>query len=445
MGPAGSCETDRPRSRSPHPGTATPREAGEGGARIQLQTARSRPEWHCGLGVQRWGMGGARQRLPQPINALHCQAGAGHRSPLGEKALFSVPATDGAGGWWVLERGRLVIRAGWEPASSTPPSPSLSPAGLRGGGGGLRGPRGCPWGSPATRPIPNSSGCWASPEAPEGSARTHTPDPPATGQYPCERAPALQPPAPTPPSGDPRGKTAGEPTWTGHILANEAGLRRASKGKHANKSGVGSADKGWPGSRCACGRGRGRQLLPAGRGGPPTRAGGAGAKEAPPRGKAAADRAHCLPCSWPGRADTAAKACRPAPRLPRTVSAPATGGAAPGDGTVEAGVLCGVWGPRYDRGWAGSLSQEEAPSPAQRLGLEASADVWASPEATLPATPTLGCSSSGPPAAGTLLSPLHLRAPLLRPGHTLELCGDAPPGAPSAHATQTSLRGQEGP
>ena len=144
MGPAGSCETDRPRSRSPHPGTATPREAGEGGARIQLQTARSRPEWHCGLGVQRWGMGGARQRLPQPINALHCQAGAGHRSPLGEKALFSVPATDGAGGWWVLERGRLVIRAGWEPASSTPPSPSLSPAGLRGGGEAFVVPEGVP-------------------------------------------------------------------------------------------------------------------------------------------------------------------------------------------------------------------------------------------------------------------------------------------------------------
>lgn len=52
--------------------------------------------------------------------------------PPGEKALFSFPATGGEGGeggeggWWVLDRGRLVIKAGWEPALSSPPPLSLS-------------------------------------------------------------------------------------------------------------------------------------------------------------------------------------------------------------------------------------------------------------------------------------------------------------------------------
>lgn len=114
-----------------------------------------------------------------------------------------------------------------------------------------------------------------------------------------------------PPSclGTPAWRTVGESAWTGRIPANEAALCWASERETTpNESGISSMDKGRLGSRCACGRGRGRQLLLAGRGGPPTLVGGARGKEAPPWGNAAAERAHCLPHSRPGLADTARKA-----------------------------------------------------------------------------------------------------------------------------------------
>lgn len=51
----------------------------------------------------------------------------------------------------------------------------------------------------------------------------------------------------------------GEFVWIRRILVNEVVLCRVSERENIfNKLGVGSMDKGRSGSRCVCGRGRGR-------------------------------------------------------------------------------------------------------------------------------------------------------------------------------------------
>lgn len=105
---------------------------------------RGQQLWHGGLlhprsstpGSPEWSNGGwvwgDRQHLPQPINALHCQAGAGHHSRL-EKGLFflSQPLAErverAGGGCW--------IEAAWSSKQ----------------GGGLP----CPY-----RPLSLSEPCW---------------------------------------------------------------------------------------------------------------------------------------------------------------------------------------------------------------------------------------------------------------------------------------------
>lgn len=71
--------------------------------------------------------------------------------PLREKALFlSQPLMGRAGG------GRWATRAGWEPTLTTPPPPSRSPAGLR-GGKPSGSPREYPW---VSRPLDRFLTCW---------------------------------------------------------------------------------------------------------------------------------------------------------------------------------------------------------------------------------------------------------------------------------------------
>lgn len=84
--------------------------------------------------------------------------------------------------------------------------------------------------------------------------------------------------------------------WTGAHSQPGCVMLGWPEGNTPNKSGVSSTDKGWPGSRCACGRGRRQQLLPArrwGGEGQPWRVGQQPGKLL--LGGTAAERAHCLP------------------------------------------------------------------------------------------------------------------------------------------------------
>lgn len=108
---------------------------------------------------EQWGRGCARQRqhLPQPINALHCQAGAGHRSHWRKGSFLSQPLMEGAGQEAGAAQRYLAIQAGGSspcphlPLCTLPDStggrvslarpPSLTP-------GGQPGP-------PASRAIPH--------------------------------------------------------------------------------------------------------------------------------------------------------------------------------------------------------------------------------------------------------------------------------------------------
>lgn len=130
------------------PDTTTLHDSGE------LLTVCSWPERYWELREEQRGTGrvwGHRQHLPPPINALHCQAGAGHCSRW-EKRLFflSQPLMGRAGG------GCWATRAGWKPTLTTLPLLSWSSAGLR-GGKPSGSPRGYPW---VPWPLDGFLTCW---------------------------------------------------------------------------------------------------------------------------------------------------------------------------------------------------------------------------------------------------------------------------------------------
>ena len=264
---------------------------------------------------------------PPPLNAPHCQAGAGRGSHL-EKRLFFLPQllTEQAGGACWTEGAWSSKRDGSQSCPRLPlaSGPCPHPASSRGREGhphvqdeaglphGFEGnphkaaqhrpsrlglhhwSRGWRGGGPATATAVPCSAVF--PSGPDGPTRMHTPDPPAMGRCAPE-------PTPLCPflNGSLTWTTVGGSAWTGSVPANEAVLRWAGKRENApSKSGVGSADKGRLGSRCACGWVRGQQLLPARARRPPTPVGGARAREAPLWGKAAAEGVHCPPHSRPG-------------------------------------------------------------------------------------------------------------------------------------------------
>lgn len=174
--------------------------------------------------------------------------------------------------------------------------------------------------------LPSASSVWAPPsslvwfssipkwtrKAPPGCT---TLQPPATGQ--CVPEPHPKPVL----NGEPNAEDCGR-THLDREHPGQGGCVNYSGRKSApSKSGGGSRDKGRLGSRCACGRGRGRQLLLASAAAAAS-PGRRGAEQEPGRllrgGMAAAEGAHCPPCSCPGLADAAVKArcpCGPAPGL----------------------------------------------------------------------------------------------------------------------------------
>lgn len=166
--------------------------------------------------------------------------------------------------------------------------------------------------------APSSSLVWFSSvpkwtrKAPPGCT---TLQPPATGQ--CVPEPHPKPVL----NGEPSAEACGR-IHLDREHPGQGGCMNYRERKSApSKSGCSSRDKGRLGSRCACGQGRGRQLLPAGAAVAASPSGW-GAGQEPGRllrgGKAAAEGAYCPPCSRPGLADAAVKArcpCGPAPGL----------------------------------------------------------------------------------------------------------------------------------
>ena len=78
-----------------------------------VTTVCSRPErrWEPGVGRRGTGVGG--QAAPPPASQCPPLSGPSWPPlPLGEQALFSFPATDGAGGWWVLGEGARASEQG---------------------------------------------------------------------------------------------------------------------------------------------------------------------------------------------------------------------------------------------------------------------------------------------------------------------------------------------
>lgn len=186
----------------------------------------------------------------------------------------------------------------------------------------------------------------------------------------------------------------------------------------------------WPGTRAAAAPGRrsgGCQPQRAG--------GGAGAREAPPWGEAAAEGAHCPPCSRPGLVDAAVKArcpCGPAPgpglaAVHHEHPSRGRGGLRWGEGAAEAGAPGVGGGARYSQGLAQLRGGRPGPG-RQGLGLGGQGGRVEEPYSpSQRPVPALGGLRPCPPR-------LDMSPPAPHPGCSAGVSWGG------AHGTRTSLR-----